>query len=181
MTVAVQPARVTPAAVALYRRLVGMGVRLEESGGRLRVEAPPGALTDEDRDAIRRHKPALLELIRIGDAPEVQHQPDRPGDEQAGADRRGMAWTCHACGYADWWRLDGGPWTCAICHPPAVTPDERVTRPVPPPPRPARAVDHGSLPAGATAGDGRVPRCKRCGSEVAHWSTTICARCRMLG
>lgn len=38
---------------------------------------------------------------------------------------------CYTCGHRDWWRRPGGPWTCAVCHPPAVAPVERVTGPEP--------------------------------------------------
>ena len=39
------------------------GARIyHEDGGRIRIDAP---LTDELRDAIRRHKPRLLELARV--------------------------------------------------------------------------------------------------------------------
>jgi len=39
------------------------GIRLEVRGDRLHVEAPVGVVTPQVRDALARHKPALLELL----------------------------------------------------------------------------------------------------------------------
>jgi hypothetical protein len=40
------------------------GIELSVNGDKLRVEHPQGAVTDEIREALRRHKPALMELLR---------------------------------------------------------------------------------------------------------------------
>jgi len=103
---------------------------------------------------------------RSGSTGREQKNPDAPPAEP-----------CCACGHRDWWRRPGGPWTCAVCHPPAVEPVDRVKRPAPRPPRPARRTEPEPL-AAPEAPKGRVPRCQRCGAEVAHWSVTICQRCR---
>ena len=48
---------------ALLSRLAALNVKLTAAGGRLRVEAPAGALTDELRAALAEHKRALLDLL----------------------------------------------------------------------------------------------------------------------
>ena len=138
----------------LLAELARRGVDVWAEGERLRYRAPRGALTPALLGALRAHKAELLEALR-------------PGPQEA----------CHACGHRDWWRRPGGPWTCAVCHPPAVEPVERVKRPAQRPPRPARLTEPEPL-AAPEAPKGRVPRCQRCGAEVAHWSVTICQRCR---
>ncbi len=50
-------------ALKLYQDLKERGVVLEASGGNLKVNAPAGALTEEDRTALRESKPALLKLL----------------------------------------------------------------------------------------------------------------------
>ena len=52
----------TPAQVLMECRR--RGVELSVNGDKLRVVAEKGALTDELREALRRHKPALMELLR---------------------------------------------------------------------------------------------------------------------
>lgn len=98
MTSATRTARITPQVVALRRRLEGMGVKLVDAGGRLRVEAPPGALSDELKQAIRRHKDALLALIRLG-------EPPAPARDDA-SERRGFLAEMHRHGVRV--RLDAG-------------------------------------------------------------------------
>lgn len=46
--------------------LRGRAVALTSNGDRLKVDAPAGVLTDEDRQAIRDHKAELLALLRSG-------------------------------------------------------------------------------------------------------------------
>lgn len=50
----------------LVRTLAERGIRLSRSGDRLRVAAPPGRITAELREALARHKPALLTLLDDG-------------------------------------------------------------------------------------------------------------------
>ena len=50
-------------AAGLLVDLVARGVRFEVVEGRLRVDAPSGVLGDSDREALVRHKPALLDLL----------------------------------------------------------------------------------------------------------------------
>ena len=47
------------------------GIELSVNGDRLRVVAEKGAITDELREALRRHKPALMELLRGPTAEDV--------------------------------------------------------------------------------------------------------------
>ncbi|HEY8415344.1 MAG TPA: hypothetical protein VIK99_06200 [Thermaerobacter sp.] len=91
---ATRGARITPQVVALRTRLEGMGVKLVDAGGRLRVEAPPGALSDELKQAIRRHKDALLALIRLG-------EPSAPARDDGG-ERRELLAGLHRHGVRVW-------------------------------------------------------------------------------
>lgn len=50
-------------AEALITALLGRGVRLERRGDRLHVEAPPGSLSDEERESLRACKAELLRLL----------------------------------------------------------------------------------------------------------------------
>lgn len=50
-------------AAELLRELRRRGVKLTVNGDRLRYEAPPGALTAELLDAMRKYKPQLLRLL----------------------------------------------------------------------------------------------------------------------
>ena len=60
-------------ALKLYHALKARGVILEacEGGKHLKVDAPAGAVTDEDRAALVEFKPALLEFLSraIGEEP----------------------------------------------------------------------------------------------------------------
>jgi hypothetical protein len=47
------------------------GIELSVNGDKLRVVAEKGAITDELREALRRHKPALMELLRGPTAEDV--------------------------------------------------------------------------------------------------------------
>lgn len=50
-------------ALSLYHDLKARGVILEADGEHLRVNAPAGAATEEDKAALREFKPALLKLL----------------------------------------------------------------------------------------------------------------------
>lgn len=52
-------------AAELLGNLSGRGVRLTLHGGRLRVEAPAGAVTPQDRAALAAHKPELVRLLAV--------------------------------------------------------------------------------------------------------------------
>ena len=57
--------------VELLGRLGALGIRLTADGDRLRYSAPKGALTPELREALARHKPEILAMLRAasgGDA-----------------------------------------------------------------------------------------------------------------
>jgi len=51
-------------AVSLLEDLQAKGVTLRAVGSRLRVEAPRGALTEQDKAGLARHKAELLGLLR---------------------------------------------------------------------------------------------------------------------
>jgi hypothetical protein len=55
-------------APARLRRLALAGVRVELAGGSLRLDAPPGALSREDVEALRADKPALAAAIAAADS-----------------------------------------------------------------------------------------------------------------
>ncbi len=50
-------------AAALVGALVSKGVRLWASGGQIGFKAPPGALTPEDKEALRARKAEVLDLL----------------------------------------------------------------------------------------------------------------------
>lgn len=50
--------------VELVSRLEAVGVHLWEDDGKVRFRGPKGALTDQDREALRRHKSDLLAYLR---------------------------------------------------------------------------------------------------------------------
>lgn len=50
-------------ALKLYHDLKGRGVELEVAGEDLKVDAPAGTLTDEDRSALVELKPVLLKFL----------------------------------------------------------------------------------------------------------------------
>lgn len=52
-------------AETLLRELTDRGVRVTRDGQRLRVRAPRGILTEDVREALIEHKPAILELLAI--------------------------------------------------------------------------------------------------------------------
>ena len=53
-------------AADLLATLKTLGATVQAVDGRLRIEAPPGAITPELRAALSEQKPALLELLRPG-------------------------------------------------------------------------------------------------------------------
>lgn len=65
-------------ATALLKKLSHLGIRVEASGERLKVHAPPGALTDDLRAALAAHKQELLKLLR-GERNESQQAYDEGG------------------------------------------------------------------------------------------------------
>ncbi len=54
----------------LLKDLRGQDVRLEVDGERLLINAPPGGVTREVRDALCRHKAQLLALLRADSVPD---------------------------------------------------------------------------------------------------------------
>jgi len=59
--------------VALLYRLEARDVHFRADKGRLLFDAPEGALTDDDLDALRRHKLDLLALLRQRE--QLRHRP----------------------------------------------------------------------------------------------------------
>lgn len=83
---------------AILDGLTGRDIVLSLDAGRLRYSAPPGALTDDDREAIRAHRPALVALLAGAEQESVGH--------------------CPACGSPSWWRAPSSPtWRCSYCAP----------------------------------------------------------------
>ena len=64
-----------PALDTLLAELAACGIRLHVHDGRLRCEAPRGALTDALRQRLAEHKPALI--ARLGEPPRLAAHPDR--------------------------------------------------------------------------------------------------------
>jgi hypothetical protein len=56
-------------ALLLYHNLKKRGVLLEADGDRLLVDAPAGVLTDENRTALVKFKPVLLQLLSRTEEP----------------------------------------------------------------------------------------------------------------
>jgi hypothetical protein len=54
-------------AQGVFDRLTSVGVRFSADGGRLRIDAPVGLLTEDDRLALRTHKAALISLLMLSD------------------------------------------------------------------------------------------------------------------
>jgi len=81
----VAPAEAPSPAEALLQRLAALGVRIEGDEGRLRIDAPKGAIDEPLRQQIVQLKPALLQALadrgRVG--------PVAPGDAAAGSAARG--------------------------------------------------------------------------------------------
>jgi hypothetical protein len=50
-------------ALSLYHDLKGRGVLLEVQGEYLKVDAPAGVVTEEDKAALVEHKPVLLKFL----------------------------------------------------------------------------------------------------------------------
>jgi len=103
---------VTPA--ALMADLEARGVRLAAMGERLRVDAPRGALTATDRDALVRYKPALLAALRA----EAWGTVTAADDSWSDGVRDGP---CGLCGHQplaevhDWPTAGERRWVCLRC------------------------------------------------------------------
>jgi len=118
---------VTPA--ALVADLEARGVRLTAVGERLRVDAPRGTLTVADREALVRHKPAILAELcaeasratttaapAAGEANLAKEAKKGPGAIETQPTR--LCELCNATGWtwhADWPEPGTGQWLCATC------------------------------------------------------------------
>src|SRR5262245_42510874 len=69
--------------LAFYRGLLARGVVLTPRAGRLVVDAPAGALTDDDRRLLARHKAELIGLLAGVATPD-----DLPSDWHVAWDER---------------------------------------------------------------------------------------------
>jgi len=78
-------------ATALLDELRTKGVHLTVEGEHVAVDAPKGVLTDDVRQAIRQHKPELLDLLEVFEerAAIAEYDGLLPRDE---AER--LAWAC---------------------------------------------------------------------------------------
>ena len=114
-------------AADLLHSLAGRGVRLEARDGRLRVDAPAGALTAEDRQALACLKRELLTLLAGALAPDPTVRPlaPPPGARMFFERRDGRP-----CGPGDdvrLWTWEGARcWYYAEAHPPPGATKERV-------------------------------------------------------
>ncbi len=61
-------------ALSLYHNLKARGVNLEAAGEHLKVDAPAGVVTDEDRAALVEFKPVLLKFLTR--TPEEEPMPE---------------------------------------------------------------------------------------------------------
>jgi tubulysin polyketide synthase-like protein len=99
-------------AASLLQELASLDIVLQPEGSDLKYDAPKGRLTPDLFDRIRRHKPALIELLRVREP--IWVASDR-SDVQPRAER-----VCHVCGGAHFWRhAQYGHWLCSRCHPPS--------------------------------------------------------------
>ena len=57
-------------ALLLYHDLKERDIRLEVDGGRLKVDAPVGSFTEEDKAAMLEAKPILLKVLADNDQPQ---------------------------------------------------------------------------------------------------------------
>lgn len=64
------------AASNLLQTLAHRGVLIGISGGKLTVDAPPGILTGEDREALVRHKAGLVKVLNANAGPANTPLPD---------------------------------------------------------------------------------------------------------
>jgi len=89
-------------AAALLRQLNVAGVALEVCDGKLRVNAPRGAITADLREQLARHKAAVLELLMVS------------------VDDEGLPDVPCVCGGRSFWRPDRNvSWRCLACSPDA--------------------------------------------------------------
>jgi len=76
----------TMVASELLSSLRRRGVDLTPAGPQIRINAPAGVLTDNDRRLIRVHKPALLAALLAMDEPSGERQPQKQwADSQVAA------------------------------------------------------------------------------------------------
>ena len=84
---------------AVLATLTARDIALFLDAGRLRYSAPPGALTDADREAIAEHRQEIVAALLAGADPDP-------------------AAHCERCGSPSWWRAPSSPgWRCAWCEP----------------------------------------------------------------
>jgi hypothetical protein len=111
-------------AVDLIDDLISRGVRFEVTKGRLRVNAPAGALGDSDREALARHKPALLELLTLPPVVLPFARPPAPTPPRGATlyYQNDKGQPCQA-EHAYMWTWAGGPtWYYSRDYPPPGTP-----------------------------------------------------------
>ncbi len=96
-----------------FHGLKARGVNLEAVGDNLKVDAPAGVLTEEDRAALVEHKPLLLRLAAIGGRREESGEPEDDG-------RRFAARPSRHPGYTSLYDPVGDEWhdfPTRDCHP----------------------------------------------------------------
>ncbi|MBL8303080.1 MAG: hypothetical protein JNM26_09940 [Ideonella sp.] len=93
-------------AAAVLATLTARDIALFLDAGRLRYSAPPGALTDADREAIAEHRQEIVAALLAGAEPGPA-----PTDPDPAAH-------CPACGSPSFWRSPSSPaWACSYCRP----------------------------------------------------------------
>jgi hypothetical protein len=110
----------------LMEDLARRGVQLSARAGRLVVDAPAGALTVADRDALRANKAAILGRLAVappGPTPPAGATPDvGPTAEIPPCPACVRPWACRNAACPDpsrWWRAPGYIIRCRGCEPPA--------------------------------------------------------------
>ena len=98
---------------ALLDQLQILGVCLTAQGERLQVDASPGVLTDELRQAIRQHKQELLVLL--AQEPMVPEGCMLTINPQTGQPFVTRLYRCQSCGGTDWGPHPHGYWHCRAC------------------------------------------------------------------
>jgi hypothetical protein len=166
---------VTPA--ELVKALEAKGVRLSAHGGRLRVDAPRGALTPEDRRLLEACRDDILRLLGAGAALGVLVGVGSVGPISGGLTRtRTPEARCVTCGAG----LKPAEVPAGVCEGCAQAPVAAPTGPDP-------EAFHRMLSELEAAG-GRVPelfKCHRCGSvcrlQPTRWKGVLglhCPKCR---
>lgn len=97
------------------------GVRLRVRKGRVQI-SPPGSVTARERERLRQHLVALVDLIDRPTIAEVEVMLGRLDPRVLDPHARPImpCWPCHGTRFRS---RDGGPWTCDRCHP-SPTPDD---------------------------------------------------------